>query len=41
MEETIQNKNLRDFREMKEKLDFLKNVAIKYKCYNKPYDLWK
>lgn len=23
----------------KEKLDFLKNVAIKYKCYNKPYDL--
>ena len=19
----------------------LKNIAIKYKCYNKPYDLWK
>lgn len=23
----------------KEKLEFLKNIAIKYKCYNKPYDL--
>ena len=30
---------MKEYDGWREKIDFLKNIAIKYKCYNKPYDL--